>query len=59
MAADTQKNGDVEIYLRDVVDGRHRGQKLVWIWRGSLGRRLVGTDDLLGFEASAMTASAV
>ena len=42
-----------------MVDGRHRGPKLVWIWRGLLGRRLVGTDDLLGFEASAMTALAV
>ena len=59
MAADTQKNGNLERYLRDVVDGRHRGQKLVWIGRRSLGRRLVRTDDLLGFGASAMMASAV
>ena len=42
-----------------MVDGRHHGQNLVWIWRGLLGRRLIGTDDLLGFEASAMMASAV
>ena len=53
------ENGNLEIYLRDVVDGRHCGQKLVWIWRGLLGRWLVGTDDLLGFGASTMTASAV
>ena len=46
-------------YLRDVVDSRHRGQKLVWIWQGSLGRWLIGADDLLGFGASAMTALAV
>ena len=49
--------------LGDIPQGRGRWSpsrsKIVWIWRGSLGRRLVGTDDLLGFGASAMTASAV